>query len=304
MSSADSSALATLEARVRTMLPEDYEETYERMEPTPMRSAPLKREPDGQVAWNEMWGSFCDLAMAGGPPHKGALLGPASAAEVAADRARYEEVAREICRGIRVVTSLEAVPSPVPGWVRVSCLGEGMAGWLLRAITMENVAARAEGRTLDLPAGPAFRVEKEIRNVVTVASKTCHYWIDHTSFGRQRAIAALVAEMDAAAPLVAPPVEIDAAAQAAASARLAAEVMRRTGLPRADLGHVGWLGFGFRSVRAAVWTMRALVACNVLSRREGTALCVPVNAEADPTGERVADAVACVHRAAAARGVL
>jgi hypothetical protein len=50
--------------------------------------------------------------------------------------------------------------------------------------------------------------------------------------------------------------------------------------------------------------MRALVAGNVLSRREGTVLYVPVNATLDPGGERVAAAVAHVFRCARARSVV
>jgi hypothetical protein len=50
--------------------------------------------------------------------------------------------------------------------------------------------------------------------------------------------------------------------------------------------------------------MRALVVGNVLSRREGTVLFVPVNPARDPGGETVAGMVARVHRLAAARGVL
>jgi sirohydrochlorin cobaltochelatase len=261
---------AILEARIRTMLPEEYQDTYADVQPDPMRSAGLKFDADGQVAWNEMWGSFCDLAMAGGPPHKGRLLGPGTASEIQADPKRYDEVQQEICRGIRVVTSLEARPSPVPGWVRVSCLGEGMAGWLLRAITMENVAARADGRTLDLPAGPGFRLEKEIKNVVTVASKTCHYWIDHMSFGQQREITALIAAMNGESPLVEP----------------------------ADAGDAGWRGIACPSVRAAIKMMRALVACNVLARREDTVLYVPAT-----DSRTVADAVERVRRLAAARAL-
>ncbi|MET0551743.1 MAG: hypothetical protein ABW221_01820 [Vicinamibacteria bacterium] len=272
----DDTELTALDARIRTMLPEEYRETYEDMKPVPMRSAALKFDADGQAAWNEMWGSFCDLAMAGGPPHKGRLLGPASSAAIAAQPDRHDEVQREICRGIRVVTSLEARPSPTPGWVRVACLGEGMAGWLLRAIVMENVAARADGRTLDLPAGPEFRLEKEIRNVVTVASKTCHYWMDHMSFSQQRAITALIAAMNEESPLVE---------------------------PLSTTEEAGWRGVACPSVRVAVWMMRALVACNVLSRREGTVLYVPVNDLTDPGGHMVAGAVERVQRLASARGV-
>jgi len=54
-----------------------------------------------------------------------------------------------------------------------------MAAWLVRAIVVENVAVRSEGSALDLPAGPDFRLEKEIKNAVAVIAKTCHYWLEH-----------------------------------------------------------------------------------------------------------------------------
>jgi hypothetical protein len=44
--------------------------------------------------------------------------------------------------------------------------------------------------------------------------------------------------------------------------------------------------------------MRALVASNVLSRREETVLFVPVNPAVDPRGHLVAAAVGRVHRLA------
>ena len=171
--------MESIDVRIRTLLPELYQDSYETLQPVPMRSAGLKFAPDGRVAWDEMWGSFCDLAMAGGPPHKGALLGPGLEAEIDADFDRYDEVADEIGRGIRLVTGLRAYVSPNPGWVRVSCPGDAMADWLLRAITTENVAARRHGSMLDLPASPRFRLEKEIKNVITVTAKTCHYWVGH-----------------------------------------------------------------------------------------------------------------------------
>jgi sirohydrochlorin cobaltochelatase len=54
-----------------------------------------------------------------------------------------------------------------------------MALWMLRAIVVENIFARREGQTLYLPAGPAFRLEGEIKNVITVLAKTYHYWTQH-----------------------------------------------------------------------------------------------------------------------------
>jgi hypothetical protein len=165
-----------------------------------MKSAGLKFDPQGEVAWNEIWGSFCDLALAGGPPHKGVLLGPASAADVDAHPEQYVRVVREVCRGVEMVTSMPCEPAETPGWVRVECYGATMAAWLLRAIVTENVAARAAGVMLDLPVAPSFRLEKEIKNIVTVIAKTSHYWLEHMPRAQQRAIAELLASLDRVSP--------------------------------------------------------------------------------------------------------
>jgi hypothetical protein len=274
MKDVDRAALEGLNSRIRTLLPDLYQESFETLQPVPMRSAGLKYAADGRVAWDEMWGSFCDLALAGGPPHKGALLGPGRDADIDADFDRYDEAAEEIARGIRLVTGLRAYVSPDPGWVRVSCPGDAMAGWLLRAITTENVAARRQGAMLDLPASPTFRLEKEIKNVITVMAKTCHYWVGHTPRARQEAIGDLLLTMDRESPLIEPSFEP---------------------------GQTGWTGVACDDVPSAVWMMRALVASNVLARREGTMLFVPVNPATDPGGRRVAAAVDRVRRLSASR---
>jgi sirohydrochlorin cobaltochelatase len=301
----DRQAFEAAQARLRALLPEDYQETYQTIQPVSMGSAGLKFAPDGQVAWNEMWATFCDLAMAGGPPHKGALLEPASRAAVDAAPERYRQVVDEICRGVEMVTDLGAYAGPIPGWIHVDCFSEAMAGWLLRAITMENVSARTEGLVLALPAGPDYRIEKEIKNVVTVIAKTCHYWTGHMWLPQRRRIAALLAAMNEESPVVPPALAIDGVPDGheRSFAALAAAVSRDTGLATSSHRYVGWLGMECGSVAAAVWMMRLLVAANVLTRREGTALFVPVNPATDPDGQAVAGAVARVHRFAAAAGV-
>jgi hypothetical protein len=253
-----------------------------------------------------MWASFCDLAMAGGPPHKGTLLTPAPPAAIEADRERYGQVVNEIGRGIRMVTGLDTEPSARLGWIRVLCVTETMADWLLRAIVMENVAAWREDQYLGLPAGPAFRIEKEIKNVVTVVAKTCHYWGDHTSRAQHRAIGRLFTTMAASAPLATAAMPSDAAGEDACRAvatGMANRVQSSLGL-RCEGDRVGWLGVECPSVRAAVWLMRALVVSNVLARREGTALCIPIDPSQDPGGDRVMGALLHVHGLAKVRGVL
>jgi hypothetical protein len=303
----DRTALEELDARLKTVLPEEYQDTYEAVQPVSMGSAGLKFAADGTVAWNEIWGSFCDLAMAGGPPHKGTLLEPGTRAEIDARPDRHQEVVDEICRGVTMVTDLPTFPSPMSGWVRVKCYSHAMAGWLLRAIVMENVAARAEGLTLDLPAAPGYRLEKEIKNVITVIAKTCHYYVGHMPRRQREAIAALFATLHRESPLLVPATPADGsrpAAEAGVYASIAERIERATGLRPSPHQYAGWLGVECPSVGSAVWMMRALVVSNVLARREGVALFLPVNPASDPGGERVCRAFARVHGLAAARGAI
>lgn len=146
---------------------------------TPMGAAPLRYAADGRVAWDEMWTDFCDLALAGGPPHRGIMLEPVDPAAARAAPETYARVVAEIERGVRLVTTLDPVPSAVPGWVGLRCADEEMARWLCYAIEAENVAVRREGTSIFLPAGPDFVLEREIKNVITAVAKTYHYCTEH-----------------------------------------------------------------------------------------------------------------------------
>src|SRR5437870_1930072 len=88
--------LAALDAKLNSFLPPRYQHCYSDVPPTSMGSAGLKYDRYGQVAWDEIWTTFCDLAMAGGPPHRGKLLEPVFGADVAAAPTRYEEVVAEL----------------------------------------------------------------------------------------------------------------------------------------------------------------------------------------------------------------
>ena len=288
---------ASLDTRLRTLLPPLYQDTYEDVQPVSMGSAALKYGPDGRVAWDEIWRTFCDLALAGGPPHRGTLLEPAIPASIAANPEVYATVVAELCRGIQLVTGLTAVPAPDAGWVRVHCWRESMTGWLLRAIVTENISARQEGAWLDLPAGPDYRVHKEIKNVITSLAKTCHYWSGHIPAEQREQISSLFVEMALSSPLIVP--ATDGAVSPAASTQLADALACETDLAATAGGGRGWLGLECGQVARAVWLMRALIAENVLARREETRLFVPVNPRQDPDGRRVAAAVARVVRAAA-----
>ena len=161
------------------ILPPRYQDPNTRVSAAPMGAAALQYDEKGDVAWNEMWTGYCELALAGGAPHRGTLLEPVHEEAIAADPEKYEWVLKELERGIAQVTKLPVQRSPVPGWIGLECTDEEMAIWLLRAIVVENVTVRREDNVLWFPAGPHFRLEREIKNVVTVVAKTTHYWQEH-----------------------------------------------------------------------------------------------------------------------------
>ena len=168
----------------------------------------------------------------------------------------------------------------------------------------ERLGSRATARRSTFPPAPRYRVEKEIKNVVTVIAKTCHYWTGHMWRAQKREIADLFAKMADASPLVEP-----ALASADRPDRARGDVSRawprpftRTpGSTRSRHRYAGWLGLECTSVGTAIWMMRALVASNILSRREETTLFVPVNPATDVTGDIVVRAVSRIHRLAERR---
>ena len=286
-----SAVIQQAEERLRTLLPSIYRDRTDEVQPVSMGSAPLAFDLDGNVAWDRMWGSFCDLAMAGGPPHKGKLLEPGTPESILAEPSRYAEVCDEIARGIELAARLPAGPSSSPGWLRVRCGSHTMAEWLLRAITMENVSARLEKGAILLAAGPGFRVEKEIKNVITVVAKTTHYWSGHLIRLQQIGIANLFDQLDREAPLL-QPAWTAGPESAGARKRIQRALEDATGLRATGHCYTGWVGLDCDRVASAITTMRRLVASNILCRREGAEIFVPLNPATDPNATRLARAVA------------
>ncbi len=149
-----------------------------------MGSAPFTWRDDGRPDWAAMWTSFCDLALYGGPPHRGEAqalrAGPDADAPVA--RAEMPASLAEIRRGIWETTGLFAEPAE-RGWMAVTCQSPKMAAWLCATIILENVAARCEEERLLVPASASFSIEDEVKSVVTVVAKTHHYWEQHVGSG-------------------------------------------------------------------------------------------------------------------------
>jgi sirohydrochlorin cobaltochelatase len=125
-----------------------------------------------------MWTGFCELALYGGPPHRG---------EESALAARIEGLAtpefdavKEIRRGIFETTGLFSEPY-APGWLAVSCHSGRMAAWLAASIILENVEAKLDGELLLVPAHESFTLKNEVKSVITVVAKTNHYWQAHVA---------------------------------------------------------------------------------------------------------------------------
>ncbi|MGB3329469.1 MAG: hypothetical protein WBA46_10975 [Thermomicrobiales bacterium] len=145
-------------------------------------AAGLVYDAEGKVAWDRIWADFCDLALAGGPPHRETML-EAPAPDVAtADPSGMERAMTETIRGLAMITGWEAHPAAQPGWVTLACPDVEAATWLERAIVAENVRAVQDDADLRLPVGPDFTLEQQIKNVITATAKAHHYWAEHRAW--------------------------------------------------------------------------------------------------------------------------
>jgi len=292
--------LKAVNAKIKAILPDGYRDCYESILPESMGSAKLAYGPDGRIDWDSMWTHFCDLALAGGPAHRGTLLEPCSSPEMASEEENYRAVVAEIGRGIGLVANLPVILRHLPGWVAVRCTNKGMAAWLLRAIMAENIMTRHDGELLLLPAGPSFRQEKEIKNVITSVAKTCHYWNDHTSDQEQESIAAAIdgglAGSELLEPAIADEIRTHPSEYETVIEQTERGIAKATGLETTRSRASGWIGVPTQNERMAIWMMRVLIVDNILARREGAMLCVPV-CPSFSVNDRVARLVDSVGRA-------
>jgi sirohydrochlorin cobaltochelatase len=290
----DQDQLARLEAKINAILPPQYVGCFEDVAPASMGSANLKFDADGRVAWGEIWTTFCHLALAGGPPHRGTLLEAVTGAEAEARPSELCSVRVEIERAIGLTTELKVMASPHPGWIAVRCHDEDMAAWLVRAIVAENIIARHEREVLFLPVGPDFRVEKEIKNVVVSLAKACHYLLDHVEPEcRPSGLSGDLAEPPLRDDIAASPAEFQLAALA-----LQKDIHQLTGLEASAASSPAWIGVKCASEEMAVWMQRAIIVEDVLARREDDVVCVPVslNQPPRPGHEKVVATVAEANR--------
>lgn len=268
--------LAALDEKINALLPPRYQHCYETVSPTSMGSAGLIYGADGQIAWDRIWTSFCDLALAGGPPHRGKLLEPVSPEEVKAAPERQRMVIAEIDRAIGMTSGFRILDGYEPGWVGVPCTSEAEASWLHLAVNAENVSIRRRGLVLQLPAGPAFRPEKEIKNLVVALAKTSHYWEGHLTDSQQSLGGEVACEAASPAEAAADPTAYEACLA------VIEEALGASGLPTSSRTYVGWAGVETADEEEAGWFLRALLVERVPVRREENALFLPVPAIMNP----------------------
>ncbi|MBA3532919.1 MAG: hypothetical protein H0T73_13430 [Ardenticatenales bacterium] len=91
---------------------------------------------------------------------------------------RYQTVLAELTRGIYAVSGLNAGAAG-PGWLGVECASTAMATWLQEAVALENIQAASQGALLLLPIAHDYRLEDEIKSIITVVAKTTDYWYNH-----------------------------------------------------------------------------------------------------------------------------
>ena len=265
-----------LNIRIRGLLPLAYHSCLETISPTSMGSAGLKYDKEGRIAWDEIWTTFCDLAMAGGPPHRGKFLSPPNPTDVSKDIEKSKAIAIEIQRGIQLTTGMKASTDDHFKWVMLGCESETMAAWMHRAIVAENVFADHLGNVVHLPSGPDFRIEKEIKNVIVCIAKTWHYWDGHMSENEKAKAGKVMND----APLIIPPQVSNNEITTEAYDKAVIETLETVGAALKFVGkpsvEYGWVGFECPDEKSAAWMVRAIIACNILARREIATLLLPV----------------------------
>ena len=95
-----------LSQKIDAILPARYKGRADEISSAPMAAAELVYDEVGEVAWDQVFGvddpdnPFCELALAGGPSHRGTLLEAATADECQAELGKYSAVVSEIERYI------------------------------------------------------------------------------------------------------------------------------------------------------------------------------------------------------------
>ena len=120
-------------------------------------------------------------------------------------------------------------------------------------------------------------------------AKAYHYWDGHLTAAQQSLAGDGVWEAATPAEAAASPSEYEAAVGEVENSLLQA------GLPTSPRRYVGWVGVETGREEDAVWLLRAILVEQVLARREGTVLYLPVGAT--PNSDQAARVALAFRRA-------
>lgn len=196
------------------------------------------------------------------------FLGPPNPSAISKDPEKSKAIASEIMRGIQLTTGMKASIDEHFNWVLLECESETMAAWMHRAIVAENVFADHLGNVVRLPSGPAFRIEKEIKNVIVCVAKTWHYWDGHMSESEKAKAGKVINDAPLITPTLASTIEITAAVYAKAVIETVKTVGAALKFESKSAVEYGWVGFECPDEKSAAWFVRAIIACNILARRK------------------------------------
>ena len=151
-----------------------------------MSSAPFVWREDGRPDWARMWTTFCELALYGGPPHRGPEQ-RAAGAERRGGRGSDAAMLAEMRRGIWETTGLYA-ESGAAGLARRHV--RHRPRWPPGCARPSSSRMSTRGSTrigLLVPAGPDYQLKDEVKSIITVVAKTHHYWQAHVADSGARA---------------------------------------------------------------------------------------------------------------------
>ena len=143
--------------------------------PEYMKAAEIIYDQNGNPEWNKMWNSFCNLAAEGGPSHRDNLH------RISFPEKNFvydETIKNEIARGLRLLNAnVKEINNK--GEIYIDLIFPNKAKWFRNIIDLENVAAKQKGKYLILPWSGNYKIDKEVKSLMTVWGKASHYWREH-----------------------------------------------------------------------------------------------------------------------------
>ena len=165
-----------------------------RVTPVSMGSAGLKYGPTERWRGTNLGRDFCDLAWAGGPPHRGTLLEAVGEDEALAAPKKYQEVVEEISRGIWLVTRLNVLPERAhpAGSVSAVPMRQWPDGWCEPSLSRTSPPSKSRTCSSSLPAPVSEWARKSgmssppLRRLATTGPATVRLTADGGSQGDER----------------------------------------------------------------------------------------------------------------------